>query len=368
MKPIPFISLDSQHAEIKAHVHKAFQNVYEQNWFILGKEVEAFEQEYAAFCNASHCISVGNGLDALFISLKACGIGPGDEVIVPSHTFVATWLAVARTGATIVPVEPNLSAFNIDARTILPAITEKTRGIIPVHLYGQPCDMSFLNEARSRNIFVIEDNAQAHGAKWNNLVTGGIGDISATSFYPAKNLGCLGDGGAVVTNNDKFDQYARRYRNYGFSEKNVSDSQGVNSRLDEIQAAVLRIKLRYLQEWNAERKRLAGLYFAGLKGIEALKLPVAIPGATHVFHLFVVRTSRRDELRNHLTSMKIGTGIHYPTPPHLQESFRILGFKKGDFPIAEEIANTSLSLPLYPGMETSDVEYVCDTIRKFLQK
>jgi dTDP-4-amino-4,6-dideoxygalactose transaminase len=367
LKQIPFISLGHQHAEIKTQILEAITQAYDRNWFILGKELEAFEREYALFSNSTHCIGVGNGLDALFIALKACGIGNGDEVIVPSHTFVATWLAVARTGAKIVPVEPDPVTFNMAVGNLQSATNSKTRAIIPVHLYGQPCDMSFVSDARRREILVVEDNAQAHGATWNDKVTGAVGDISATSFYPVKNLGAIGDGGAIVTNNDQLGQYVRRYRNYGFAEKNVTDIQGVNSRLDEIQAAVLRIKLRYLQQWNAERIKLAQLYVEELSGIPGIQLPVTIPNATHVYHLFVIKTSKRDELRTYLSSKQIETGIHYPVPPHLQKSFRELGFKKGDFPVAEEIADTSLSLPLWPGMEPGAVSYVCETIRKFFQ-
>ena len=341
--------------------------VYDRNWFILGDELEAFEREYALFSKAAHCVGVGNGLYALFIALKACDVTNGDEVIVPSHTFVATWLAVQRTGARIVPVEPNPETLTIDPINIRQAFTSNTKAIIPVHLYGQACDMSFVDDARQNKIFVVEDNAQAHGATWRNRSTGTLGDISATSFYPVKNLGALGDGGAIVTNNEQLGQYARRYRNYGFGEKNISDSDGVNSRLDEIQAAVLRIKLRYLQQWNNERIKLAAFYLAGLKEIQALRLPKIMPEATHVFHLFVIRTSKRDALRDYLSSKQIGTGVHYPIPPHLQKNFQEQGFKKGDFPVAEEIADTSLSLPLWPGMELADVEYVCDVIKKFFR-
>lgn len=342
--------------------------MYDKNWFILGNELETFEVEYARFSNCSHCIGVGNGLDALFIALKACGIGASDEVIVPSHTFLATWLAVARTGATIVPVEPDLKTFNLDSQKVNATLTARTKAIIPVHLYGQPCDMAFLPEARRRGIFVIEDNAQAHGATLNTKMTGSLGDISATSFYPIKNLGAIGDGGAIVTNDEGLAQYARRYRNYGFAGKNIAESQGVNSRLDEIQAAVLRVKLQYLKQWTDERVKLAHVYRSLLDGLPELFLPWVSPESTHVFHLFVIRTPRRNELRDYLTSHLIETGIHYALPPHLQESFIDLGFRKGDFPLAEEIANTSLSLPLWPGMGEPAVETVCETIREFFGK
>ena len=342
--------------------------MYDKNWFILGKELESFEGDYARFSNSSHCIGVGNGLDALFIALKACGISTGDEVIVPSHTFLATWLAVARTGATIVPVEPDLTTFNLNGQNVKASVTLKTKAIVPVHLYGQPCDMAFLPEARRRGIFVIEDNAQAHGATLNNKPTGSLGDISATSFYPIKNLGAIGDGGAIVTNDENLAQYVRRYRNYGFADKNIAETEGVNSRLDEIQAAVLKIKLQYLKQWNDERVKLAFIYQSQLNGISEVSLPYVSPDSTHVFHLFVIRTPRRNELRNYLKSQKIETGIHYPVPPHLQESFRYLGYCQGDFPVAEEIAGTSLSLPLWPGMEATAVETVCDTIREFFGK
>lgn len=368
MKSIPFISLDHQHAEIRAQVLEAIADVYERNWFILGKDLEAFERDYARFSNRTHCIGVGNGLDALFIALKACGIGTGDEVIVPSHTFIATWLAVARTGAKIVPVEPDPRTFNIDPRNLNAAVTKKTRAIVPVHLYGQPCDMSFLQDFRQKEIFVIEDNAQAHGATWNEKITGSIGDIGATSFYPVKNLGAMGDGGAIVTNSDEFARYARRYRNYGFERKNVAGEEGINSRLDEIQAAVLGIKLKHLQKWNAGRLILAQYYQSHLEGTGDLQLPITIPQATHVFHLFVIRTARRDTLREYLASRQIETGIHYPVPPHLQKCFKELEYRKGDFPLAEEIAGTALSLPLWPGLEESAVEYVCDAIKEFFER
>ena len=366
LKSIPFLSLAHQHARIRTEALEILTNVYDRNRFILGKELETFEQEYARFSNSSFCVGVGNGLDALYIALKACGIGSGDEVIVPAHTFLATWLAVAKTGAKIIPVEPDPMTFNIDVEKLAPLMTKKIRAVVPVHLYGQSCNMSaLLTLAREKSIFVIEDNAQAHGATWDGKVTGSLGDCGATSFYPVKNLGALGDGGAIVTSNSDLAQYALRYRNYGFEKKNVAREAGINSRLDELQAAFLRIKLKYLNDWNNQRIELASLYLKNLQGIGDIILPAALSQARHVYHLFVIRTAKRDELRKYLTDRQVETAIHYPIPPHLQECFKDLGYKKGDYPITEAIADTALSLPLWPGLEAEQVEYVCDLIRKF---
>ncbi|HKZ36884.1 MAG TPA: DegT/DnrJ/EryC1/StrS family aminotransferase, partial [Chryseolinea sp.] len=319
----------------------------------------------ALFTNTPFCIGVGNGHDALFIALKACGIGSDDEVIVPAHTFIATWLAVTRTGAKIIPLDSD-GTFNIDIQKLEGALSDKTKAIIPVHLYGQPCNMTaILAFSKKHGIFVIEDNAQAHGAAWQGQLTGSFGDINATSFYPVKNLGALGDGGALTTRNFEFAQYARRYRNYGFEIKNVSSEKGMNSRLDEIQAAVLGIKLKHVHRWNEERIRLANLYLKMLEGIGDVRLPISHPEALHVYHLFVIRTAQRDALRIHLANHHVETMIHYPIPPHLQKSFKDLGYKKGDYPIAENIANTALSLPLWPGLKDAEVEYVCEVIKKF---
>ncbi len=365
MKPIPFLSLACQHEEIRTEALDAITNVYDRNWFILGKELETFEQDYAIFTNTPFCIGVGNGHDALFIALKACGIGSGDEVIVPAHTFIATWLAVIKTGAKIIPIDAD-DTFNIDVRNLDNARTDKTKAIIPVHLYGQACNMTnILAFAQKHGIFVIEDNAQAHGGAWHGQSTGSFGDINATSFYPVKNLGALGDGGALTTRNYEFAQYAMRYRNYGFEIKNVSLEEGINSRLDEIQAAVLKIKLSHIHRWNEERIRLANLYLKMLEGTGDVRLPVSHPEALHVYHLFVIRTAQRDALRIHLANHHVETMIHYPIPPHLQKSFTGLGYKKGDYPIAENIAHTALSLPLWPGLKDTEVEYVCDVIKKF---
>ena len=346
----------------------AITNVYDRNWFVLGDELKIFEKAFAHFSSTSHCVGVGNGLDALFIALKACGIGSGDEVIVPAHTFLATWLAVTRTGANIIPVDADSGTFNIDVQKVDAAITKKTKAMIPVHLYGQPCDMTALSSiANRRGIFVIEDNAQAHGATWKGKITGSFGDVSATSFYPVKNMGALGDGGAIVTSNNDFAQFARRYRNYGFETKNVAEDQGVNSRLDEIQAAVLNVKLKYIQRWNDERIELATVYLNNLVGIGDIKLPLAPAEVRHVYHLFVIRTSKRDALREYLNAHHIETAIHYPIPPHLQKCYKALAYKKGDYPVAEDIASTALSLPLWPGMEKAQVERVCDVVRKFFE-
>jgi len=366
LNSIPFLSLAHQHARIRTEALEILANVYDRNWFILGKELETFEQEYARFSNSSFCVGVGNGLDALYIALKACGIGSSDEVIVPAHTFLATWLAVAKTGAKIIPVEPDPMTFNIDVEKVASLITKKIRAVVPVHLYGQSCNMSALNSLiHEKSIFVIEDNAQAHGATWDGKITGSFGDCSATSFYPVKNLGALGDGGAIVTSNGDLAQYAVRYRNYGFEKKNVALEAGINSRLDELQAAFLRIKLKHLNDWNNQRIELASLYLKNLQGLGDIILPAAPPQARHVYHLFVIRTSKRDELRRYLTDRQVETAIHYPIPPHLQACFKDLGYKKGDYPITEVICETALSLPLWPGLEAEQVEYVCNLIKKF---
>jgi len=365
LKQIPFLSLAAQHEEIRTEALAAITKVYDRNWFILGTELETFENDYANFTNTPFCIGVGNGHDALFIALKACGIGSGDEVIVPAHTFIATWLAVTKTGAKIIPVDSD-DAFNIDIQKLEGALSDKTKAIMPVHLYGQPCNMTAIVAfGKKHDIFVIEDNAQAHGAAWQGQSTGSFGDINATSFYPVKNLGALGDGGALTTRNYEFAQYARRHRNYGFEIKNVSLEEGVNSRLDEIQAAVLKIKLKHVHRWNEERIRLANLYLKMLEGPGDVLLPVRRPEALHVYHLFVIRTAQRDALRIYLANHHVETMIHYPIPPHLQKSFEGLGYKEEDYPIAEHIAKTALSLPLWPGLTDSEVEYVCEMIKKF---
>lgn len=332
----------------------------------MGDGVRKFEEEYARFSNVRYCLGVGNGYDALSIALKACQIGPGDEVIVPAHTYIATWLAISRSGATIVPVEPNELTFNIDVREVEKFITTRTKAILPVHLYGQSCDMTTLEDLSKRHrLLIVEDNAQAHGATWKGNMTGSFGDVNATSFYPTKNLGALGDGGAITTNNETAAEFVRRYRNYGFESKNLCEDLGVNSRLDELQALVLSIKLKHIEAWNEQRRAIASIYLERLKGAGDLQLPVSLPEANHVYHLFVVRTLERERLKDYLKSFQVETMVHYPVPPHLQKAYASLGYKKGDFPITEAIALSSLSLPLWPGMTDDQVNFICDLIIRF---
>jgi len=366
VEPIPFLSLSFQHNQIQHQVQDAINQVYKRSWFILGDELKAFENAFSQYSGATFCIGVGNGLDALTLSLQSLGLQKEDEVIVPAHTYIATWLAISKTGARIIPIEPEINTFNIDVTKVEGAITSRTRVILPVHLYGQACDMTTIDQlARKHNIFIVEDNAQAHGAKWLEKFTGSFGEINATSFYPTKNLGALGDGGAVTTFDEQKAAFVRRHRNYGFQEKNMCIDQGSNSRLDEIQAAVLRIKLTYLDEWNSMRREIATSYLKNLQGAGDIILPLSAKEAFHVYHQFVIRTNYRDQLKTFLADHNIETLIHYPVPPHLQPSYFDLGFKKGDFPLTERIAETALSLPIWPGMESDQVDRITEVINKF---
>jgi dTDP-4-amino-4,6-dideoxygalactose transaminase len=345
---IPFLDLQATYLELKEELDAAIAKVVSSGWYILGQEVTKFEQEYAAYLGVKHCIGVGNGLDALHISLKALGVGPGDEVIVPANTYIATWLAVTYAGAIPIPVEPDENTYNLDPARLEAAITPRTKVILPVHLYGQPADMDSINViARKHNIFVLEDAAQAQGAKYKGQAVGGLGDIAGWSFYPGKNLGAFGDAGAITTNNDELADKVRVLRNYGSRVKYVNEVQGYNSRLDEIQAAVLRVKLRHLDEWNSRRKEIAAFYLSYLRKTD-LKLPIVPEWADPVWHLFVIRTSQRDDLQQALQKGGVGTLIHYPIPPHLQEAYRDFGYKEGDFPLSEVIHREVLSLPIGP--------------------
>ena len=343
-----------------------FSRVYNSYWYVLGEEVKRFEQEYAAFNQVAHTVGVANGLDALVLALRVLGVGPSDEVIVPSNTYIATWLAVTQVGATPVPVEPDPVTSNLDPVLIAAALTPCTRAIMPVHLYGQACRMTeIMALAAQHNLYVVEDNAQAQGATFAGGVTGSFGHVNGTSFYPGKNLGALGDAGAVTTNDAGLAHKVQVLRNYGSQQKYYNEVVGYNSRLDELQAALLRVKLPHLPEWTRQRQQVAAWYDQHLAGIVDLRLPAVADGATHVYHLYVVHTPQRAALQQHLTAQGIGTMIHYPVPAHLQQAYQALGFAPGSFPIAEELANTCLSLPMWPGMTEAHVATVADVIRSF---
>lgn len=362
---VPFVSFLPMEHELDADLRAAFERVYTRSWYIEGVEDEAFEKTFAEYCNTKYCVGVGNGLDALMLALKALDIKDGDEVIVPSNTYIATALAVTYVGAKIVFVEPDIRTFNIDPSKIECAITDKTKAIMPVHLYGQPCDMDPIMEiAEKYNLYVIEDCAQAHGATYKGKKIGSFGDVAGFSFYPGKNLGALGDAGATISNNEKLISKVRVLGNYGSDYKYNHIYQGNNSRLDEMQAAFLTAKLPHLQRMNVERRRIARLYMEGVNNPEVI-LPYIIDGTEPVWHIFGIRCYRRNELEKFLNDAGIGTNKHYPIPIHLQECYQDLGFKKGDYPIAEEISATELSLPMYYGMTNDEISYVIDRINAF---
>jgi dTDP-4-amino-4,6-dideoxygalactose transaminase len=365
---ISFLNFGATHQPMKNEMMNAFEKVYDSNWFVLGEQVKSFESNYAAFNQVKHTVAVSNGLDALHIALKTLNIGPGDEVIVPSNTFIATVLAVSYVGATPIFVEPNIHTYNIDPSKIEAAITPKTKAIMPVHLYGQACEMTAIMQiAEKYNLKVIEDNAQAQGATFQEKNTGSFGHINGTSFYPGKNLGALGDAGGLTTNDVELAEKAKVLSNYGTRVKYVNDEIGFNMRMDECQAAFLNVKLNYLSTWIQQRQEIANWYNLHLSNINGLILPIVAEHATHTYHLYVIRTNKRDALMNHLTANEIGTLIHYPIPPHLQKAYSNLGFSKGDFPIAEEIADTCLSLPIWPGMTEEQVIFISNTIKQFFQ-
>ncbi len=353
-------------ADVKAALLPSFENFIDKGWYILGDQLKQFEKDYAAYCDANYCAGLANGLDALIVALKVLGVGEGDEVIVPSNTYIASWLAVSYVGATPIPVEPNPTTYNMNPINIERAITAKTKAIMPVHLYGQCCEMeAIMKIAQQHNLYVVEDNAQAQGATYLDKKTGSFGHINATSFYPGKNLGAYGDAGAVTTNDEKLLTKATTFRNYGSQKKYYNEIKGINSRLDELQAGFLSIKLKHIDAWTQERVQIAQTYNQKLSGVGDLILPEVAANATHVYHLYVIRTQQRDALQQHLTEQGIGTLIHYPVPPHLQEAYQELHYKKGDFPIAEEIAETCLSLPLYPGLTEEEINQVVNAIKAF---
>lgn len=359
---VPFLDLRASYLELKDGIDAAVARVLDSGYYILGEEVDAFEADYARSVGAAECIGVANGLDALILSLRALEIGPGDEVIVPSHTFIATWLAVEAVGARVVPVEPDPATMNIDVTRLADALTPRTRAIIPVHLYGQPADLDpILAVARAHGLVVIEDAAQSHGARYRGQPVGAHGDLVCWSFYPGKNLGAIGDGGAVTTNNPDLADRLRTLRNYGSSRKYVNDVAGVNSRLDPLQAAILRVKLQHLEDWNARRKAIAARYLQGLAQ-SGLTLPSVPEWSDPVWHLFVVRSEGRDALQARLAEKGIGTLIHYPIAPHRQKAFAKLGMAEGSLPLAENMASTVLSLPVGPHLPLDQAERVIDAI------
>ncbi|MCW5746563.1 MAG: DegT/DnrJ/EryC1/StrS family aminotransferase [Alphaproteobacteria bacterium] len=361
---IPFLDLKPAYAELKDKIDAAMLRVAASGWYVLGAEVAAFEQEFAAYCGTRHCIGVGNGLEALELVLRAWDIGSGDEVIVPSSTYIATWLAVSAAGARPVPVEPDPRTANLDPERVAAAITPRTKAILPVHLYGQPADMDPLMELAARHgLKVLEDVAQAQGARYKGRRTGALAHAGAFSFFPTKNIGALGDAGAVTTDDDRLADRLRTLRNYGSKVKYVNIEAGVNSRLDELQAAILRAKLPALDAWNDRRRALAARYLEKLAGVTCVELPHVPQWADPVWHLFTVRCRDRQRIGAALEAAKIGWLIHYPIPPHLQQAYASMGLKRGDLPLAERIADTIVSLPISPHMPAAHVDVVVDVLR-----
>jgi dTDP-4-amino-4,6-dideoxygalactose transaminase len=361
---VPFLELKPAYDEMRAEFDAAYHRVMDSGWYLLGKEIESFETEFARYCEAKHCIGVGNGLEALHLILRAYDIGEGDEVIVPSNTYIATWLAVSYAGAKPVPVEPDEKTFNLDPTKVEAAVTPRTKAVIPVHLYGQPADMDPINAiARRHGLKVIEDSAQAQGARYKGRRTGSLGDAAGHSFYPGKNLGAFGDAGAITTDDMELAARVRMLRNYGSKKKYYNEIKGYNSRLDEIQAAFLRVKLKKMDEWNDRRRAVAKGYFQKMAGLDGLILPFVPDWAEPVWHLYVVQHSRRDALQQKLTALEIGTLIHYPVPPHLSGAYADAGWTRGAFPIAEKMADSVLSLPMGPHLTVSQIAAVTDAFK-----
>ncbi|MCC7302118.1 MAG: DegT/DnrJ/EryC1/StrS family aminotransferase [Bacteroidia bacterium] len=366
MKNIPFLDLAAIHRPLRKELETAFLKVLDRSHYILGEELESFEKEFATFCESSYCAGTGNGLDALVLALRALGIGKGDRVIVPAHTFIATHLAVIQAGAVPLPVDVRSDTMNLDPSLLSEAMRPDVKAILPVHLYGQSCEMEpLLAFAERNNLFVIEDNAQAQGARYKNKRTGSFGAISATSFYPGKNLGALGDGGAVTTSDPELYSSICRLRNYGAKEKYIHTVTGVNSRLDEMQAAFLRIRLRGLEDANQRRKKIAGTYHRALKDTGDLELPALAEHCESAYHLYVVRTGKRKELQEHLNKKGIGTMIHYPVTPHRQQALEFLNYPEGSFPVAERIPARCLSIPCHEALAEPEQEYIITAIKSF---
>lgn len=362
---VPFLDVGAAYRALKEELDTAYHRVMDSGWYVLGEEVETFEREFAAYCGAHHCIGVGNGLEALHLILRAYGIGAGDEVIVPANTYIATWLAVTATGAAPAPVEPDLRTFNMDPARIEAAITSKTRVILVVHLYGQPANMDPIAKLAAKyGIKIVEDVAQAQGARYRGRRTGILGDAAGFSFYPGKNIGAYGDAGAVLTNDAELADRISVLRNYGSRVKYRNEIKGYNSRLDPLQAAFLRVKLKHLDEWNARRCKVARSYVEKLTNLPGLTLPYVPDWAEPVWHLFVIRHPRRDEFQKYLAENGVQTLIHYPIPPHLSGAYAEMCKKPGDYPLTEEIANTVLSLPIGPQMDEDGIAHVLEVVSR----
>lgn len=361
---IPYLDLGKMHHAIGEELINAVNTVMQNEWYILGQQLEHFEKEYALFCGTKYCLGVGNGLDALHIILSAYGIGNGDEVLVPANTFIATALAVSYARATPVFVDADLDTCNINPDLIEEKITEKTKAIIAVHLYGRLADMEKIKQiAMKYNLIVIEDAAQAHGAQLQASKAGSFGNAAGFSFYPGKNLGAMGDAGAITTNDDTLYKKAKALRNYGSNEKYHHIYQGVNSRMDELQAAILRVKLKYLEEWTVKRREIADFYSKNIKNAK-IKVPLS-PGTDKVWHIYPIFCEYRDQLQRYLQDKGIMTQIHYPIPVHLQQAYQSFGYQKGDFPVAEQLANTELSLPIWYGMTETQMDEIVTALNQF---
>lgn len=363
---VPYLDLPLQYQSIKIEIQQEINKVLDSGAYILGPAVSDFEKKFALFCQARHAIGVNSGTSALHLALLALGIGPGDEVIIPAMSFLATAAAVCYTGATPVPVDIDPESYCINPTLVKSAITSRTRAVLPVHLYGQSADMDALAAiAAEYNLFLLEDAAQAHGAEYKSRRCGSLGCIAGFSFYPGKNLGAYGEGGAVVTNDDKLAEKIRMLRDWGAKERYQHILPGYNYRMDGIQGAVLGVKMRYIEQWNEKRRLAAAVYLDLLSGITGLHLPQEMKYARHVYHVFALRHDRRDELAKYLTASGIASGIHYPLPLHLQECYKDWGYRAGDFPVAENLSATELSLPIYPEITGKQLESVAAALRTF---
>ena len=368
MKQIPFFSFEKRNNDLRKEALNAFEEFFDSNWYVLGSRTTKFEEDYASFNKTKYSVGVSTGLDALHLSLLALGIGVGDEVIVPSNTYIATVLSITYVGATPIFVEPRLSTSNLNPELIEAAITDRTKCIMPVHLYGQSCEMDEIMQiARKHNLFVVEDNAQSQGASYKGKLTGSFGEVNATSFYPTKNIGAVGEAGAITTDSEELAHKVKVMRNYGSQKTYYNEVIGYNNRIDEFEAAFLSVSLKYFDQWTSERKSLDTMYREKLGEVDQIRVNQIAKGATTVNHLFTIRTDRRDALQQYLKENGIGTKIHYPLPPHLQECYKDMGYSKGDFPIAEEIANTSLSLPNFLGLTEGQIDHIVSCIKMFFR-